>query len=149
VGLVVVGSSELAPHLPSCVFKLPPHLLVLNANGNNLLGAVPTTISPSIKNISLSRNKLFGTISAQLATSASPTSLDLSYNHISGNLDAFANSSGDQFFIKKEISLKLQINHLSGDIPDSLQHLSTISILSGNVFACSASRNELPEHNPT
>jgi hypothetical protein len=123
-------------------------LQVLNANGNNLLGAVPTTISSSIKKISLSRNKLFGTIFAQLAKSASLTSLDLSYNRTSGNLDAFASSSDDQFFIKKEMSLKLQINHLSGDIPDSVQHLSAISILSGGVFACSASRNELPEHNP-
>jgi len=142
-----IAASSMQGSLPSCLLELP-RLQVLNANGNQLPGELPTAISPSLNTILLSRNKIYGTISELLALSANLTFLDLSYNRISGSLDAFASSSDERLFTRKGLKLQLQVNHLSGNIPISLREVITINILSGNVFACSGDAKELPIHNP-
>jgi len=84
-----IAASSMQGTFPSCLLELP-HLQVLNANGNRLPGELPMVISPSLNSVSLSRNKIYGTISESLALSSNLTMLDLSYNSISGSLDAFA-----------------------------------------------------------
>jgi len=142
-----VAASSMQGSLPSCLLALP-RLKALNANGNQLPCDLPMSISSSLNTILLSRNKIYGTISELLAFSANLTTLDLSYNRISGGLDAFASSSDEQLFTQKGMQLHLQGNHLSGSIPNSLREVNTINILSGNVLACSANANELPIHDP-
>jgi len=142
-----VAASSMQGSLPSCLLALP-RLQVLSANGNQFPGELPMAISPSLDTISLSRNMIFGTISELLALSANLNKLDLSYNRISGSLNAFASSSDEQVFTRKGMQLQLQVNHMSGNIPNSLRELKTVNILSGNVFACSGDANELPIHDP-
>jgi len=142
-----VAASSMQGSLPSCLFELP-YIQALRANSNQFPGELPTTISSSLNTITLSRNKLHGTIPKLLATALNLTTLDLSNNRIRGNLDAFTSSSDELFFTRKGMKLHLQVNHLSGDIPNSLWNLNTINILSGNVFACPPDGNELPIHNP-
>ncbi len=141
-----LATQKMQGSLPACMFQLP-RLQALGANGNNLLGTLPTIISPSLYNISAARNKLTGKISSSLAMSANLSLLDLSFNRIRGDLSAFCTlESDEQFFLRKNMSLDLQVNHLSGDIPKSLHDLKTIHLLTGNVFACSANRSEIPSH---
>jgi len=142
-----LATKQVGGSLPSCLFELP-NLQTLSMNGNNILGVVPETISPSLKDITLSRNKLFGSISASLATSANLIVLDLSFNRVKGTLDAFASSSNNQFHTQKGMTLSLKVNRMSGEIPVSLHNLSIIDILDGNLFACSTRKSELPVNDP-
>jgi hypothetical protein len=93
--------------------------------------------------ISLTGNNLDGTLPQQLATSANLTYLDLSKNRINGTLDIFREASN-----VKTLNLTLDVNNISGDIPASLLSLgvNNSNILTGNVFSCSSSRSELPDH---
>lgn len=45
-------------------------------------------------------------------------------------------------------SLTLNVNRLSGPIPESVLPLLNISILDGNLFQCNMQRSELPENDP-
>jgi hypothetical protein len=67
----------------------------------------------------------------------------LSYNRFSGELSSSFTSSFEDI---PAASLKQSINRLSGEIPQSLEHATKLTILDGNVFSCDVSGSSLPEH---
>jgi len=135
------AGSRMTGAFPECAYLLPK-LKTLHASGNLFAGTLPTVISTSLVDLTMSRNRLEGTISKALCESHSLKTLDLANNHITGDLAGFQDIQNDK------LSLKLQLNHLSGDIPKALLNLDFINILTGNLFSCSYDRSELPVHNP-
>lgn len=130
--------------IPSCLFHMP-NLISLHMSGNGLTGTLPTNVSLSetLTDLSLSHNSLTGSI-PQIIQKRSWTNLDLSYNKLTGILN------DDCFKISDNGSLSLEVNRLSGKIPPALLHLSTISILNGNLFDCDNTHSveELPQNDP-
>lgn len=138
--------------LPQCVYLLE-NLVILSASGNGLRGAIPKRISPTLKSIDISRNMLTGTISTSLASflvskRANLTSLDMSYNRVGGDLQAFERDDTAVLRYKAEahLALTLKVNRLSGTVPAALLLIKNISILPGNLFDCNAAKSDLPQH---
>ena len=116
--------------MPQCVLQFK-NITGVYMSGLGVTGYLPQRISPSLRFLDLSRNKLVGAIPAA-AMSPSLKLLDLSYNLLSGDLDA---AKAIQYVPPYKVSL--EVNYLSGYVPNSYQKLSDINILSGNLFACS------------
>ncbi|RYH20050.1 hypothetical protein EON65_24775 [archaeon] len=133
---------SLTGSIPSCLFTLP-HIRSLHLNGNKLTGSLPSTlnVSSSLLDLALSHNFLEGTIPVSLQTRAFHE-LDLSYNRLRGVL------SKDFSPVAEDASLSLQVNRLSGDIPNSLKNAGNITILDGNMFYCDFERSTLPPNDP-
>lgn len=128
--------------IPSCIFTMPS-LTTLYLSGNGFRGSLPDdiTISSSLKQMSLSYNLLDGSIPNNFAQHPWE-SLDLSYNEIGGTLtDVF-------YTFPVNTSLSLQVNRLSGIIPDSLHNSAKIDILEGNIFSCDFDKSQLPVNDP-
>jgi len=136
--------------LPQCMYQLQ-NLVILSASGNGLKGAIPKRISPTLKSIEISRNMLTGTISTSLASSfvskrANLTSLDMSYNRVGGDLQAFEGDGTTVYKEEARLALTLKVNRLSGTVPTALLSIKNISILPGNLFDCNAAKSDLPQH---
>jgi hypothetical protein len=123
--------------IPSCVWSLR-NLSVLHLTGNGLSGELGQSLLPvssQISDLSLSHNKLSGTIPLDILNVAN---LDLSYNQFSGEYQDRTQYSSDS-------NISLEINRLSGKLPASeLERVSngSLSILRGNIFSC----NSVPEN---
>jgi hypothetical protein len=129
--------------LPSCLLEIPG-IETLHSSGNGMTGNFPQSlnISNSLNDLVLSHNELTGTIPLSIQEKLNWVTLDLSYNRLSGTLSPlfypFPNNNGNG----SEITLSLEINCLSGDIPSSLltpsssSATSSLSILEGNIFNC-------------
>jgi hypothetical protein len=149
--------------IPVCLYRLPK-LQVLHLSGNGLMDTlngltsndsfgVNCGLSESLQDLSLSHNAFRGTI-PNCIQDRNWKNLDLSFNFFSGKLSAELDldirSSIDNTTANPSSSMKLSVNRLSGFVPDSILHLSSISILRGNIFACSAnplsSQRDLPQH---
>jgi Leucine-rich repeat (LRR) protein len=130
-------------NIPSCLLKLPS-LQLLHLSGNGLTGTIPSNLqlNPALNDLSFSHNILSGTIPSTFQN-RSWSSLDLSYNKLSGTLEA---SLGD--FYGLTTTLSLDVNRLSGDIPFGLLSAGNISILNGNIFYCGFFGNNLPINDP-
>lgn len=151
--------------IPSCLFTTYPNLQGLHLAGNGIEGSLPSDlpfITAALTDLQLSHNSLSGTI-PMVIQQHNWTNLDLSFNMLYGTISndlfahAMANSDGKHPHhlngtIPEEdtqaYSLALQINHLSGTIPSSIKHLSTINVLDGNIFICNADKSDLPNHDP-
>ncbi|XP_038700166.1 receptor-like protein 14 [Tripterygium wilfordii] len=122
-------------------FRLPshsnPNMSVIDVSQNKLQGQIPSNISsifPNLRIINLSENSFQGTIPASFGELKSLTSLDLSDNQLSGELEVL--------FAKTWLSLlKLSNNYFSGHIPANF-NLCRFEILQldGNNFV-----GELPD----
>eukprot|EP01032_Pedospumella_encystans_P013541 gene13541-15583_t len=137
--------------LSSCLFHLP-QLRTLHLSGAGLAGRLPevTNITRGLVDLGLSHNALSGTIPL-VYQHRSWASFDLSYNRFTGALDkdfkCYANvSSGYGDSIVAEVKLSLDNNRLSGDIPNSIIHLSNVSVLGSNLFTCNRERSNLPNN---
>ena len=128
--------------LPQCIFTLDS-LVELYAGGNGILGELPQIISPKLQKISLPYNALNATLPPLLAAGKKLTLLDLSHNRLGGGLQQAFEEEGS-IGAGDELDLRLRVNNLSGDIPESLQSFKKIDILVGNVFDCSYSKESLP-----
>ena len=128
--------------LPQCIFTLDS-LVELYAGGNGILGELPQIISPKLQKISLPYNALNATLPPLLAAGKKLTLLDLSHNRLGGGLQQAFEEEGS-IGAGDELDLRLRVNNLSGDIPESLQSFKNIDILIGNVFDCSYSKESLP-----
>ncbi len=127
--------------LPSCLWKLPK-IQTLHASGNKLLGTIPNEVSPSIKRVDLGHNHISGTITRGLATASNLLSLSLDNNNIAGTLDVFDD-------VNPNLALYLSTNRFSGELPNALQGLAEINILSGNIFSCDGGKDDLPSADPS
>jgi Leucine-rich repeat (LRR) protein len=129
--------------VPLCLFEMLG-LQLLHLSGNGLTGSIPSNITlPDIlTDLSLSHNVLTGTIPINLQNKYW-NNLDLSFNKFTGTLSSeFAgvfDPLGNQ-------ELYLEVNRLSGDIPSSVQNITNLAVLNGNIFSCSWNGENLPKH---
>jgi hypothetical protein len=105
-------------------------------------------ITPTLKNLSLSHNRLTGTIPTEILMFPF-CNLDLSYNRLQGHITDLAdarlrNTSTDE---NMGIAVNLEVNRLSGDIPRELETAYGVNILTGNVFQCT-DYSKLPHQDP-
>lgn len=103
-------------------------------------------LSPNLRELSFSHNRLTGHIPQGIQLHKNWQILDLSFNKLGGVLDS-------NFPILNNASVLLAVNRISGGIPRSLITLSSIDILDGNLFRCDIvgeifSSNTLPDNDP-
>ena len=140
--------------IPACMFAVP-NINTLHLSGNGLTGTISTElgISTDLRDLSVSHNALTGSI-PQLFQTKRWYNLDLSYNKFRGSLqmnyEPFNNNNTVQFYnitlTAENVALSLRNNRLSGNIPNQLKLLHNISVLDGNLFACSIDQSDLPSH---
>ncbi|XP_057740826.1 putative receptor-like protein kinase At3g47110 isoform X2 [Arachis stenosperma] len=145
-----ISENDLSGQLPSSLFHIS-QLTYLSVTSNNLSGKLPASLGfslPNIKNLSLATNRFEGPIPHFISNSSQLEHLDLSNNFFHGNLPLFNNfenlvylalgnnslssttSLNSQFFDSLTNSTKLQFlilyhNNLAGELPSSIQNLST------------------------
>lgn len=124
--------------LPNCLFNMTS-LITLSLSGNRMTGTLNNlnTISTILTNLSLSNNEFTGVI-PNIFLSRSWVNINLAFNKFRG---VVPNSMP---ILSSNNSLYLNNNRLSGDIPKSLYKTKEINILNGNVFQCTTSRSTLP-----
>jgi Leucine-rich repeat (LRR) protein len=132
--------------IPQCLFQLQ-NLSTLQLSGNGLRGSIPN-VDPvaGLKNLQLALNALTGTIPRYLQESGQFSYLYLQNNKLSGTLisDFAVLPSGSAANGTVTMDLSLDVNRLSGFIPQSFIEMPTLSVVTGNLFQCDAS--SLPLH---
>ena len=115
--------------IPNCLWSLN-NLTALYLTGNGYVGTIePTNIGSSLENVSLSHNRLSGTIPQFIL---GLKNVDVSYNRFIGHL-----SGNDLGSMSNETILQTQVNRLSGRLPtSSLRRAYIVDILRGNMFSC-------------
>jgi hypothetical protein len=119
-------------------------LQTLHLSGNGFSGSLPGNleISPSLTELYLSHNFLTGLIPSSMLVDKEWSNLRLSFNQFKGRLP-----ENMPLYSSSNSSLSLQVNHLSGGIPRSLNDAVSIDILNGNIFSCGvAGQKQLPYH---
>jgi Leucine-rich repeat (LRR) protein len=129
--------------VPLCLLSMP-RLATLHLSGSGLTGPLPAGVNVSavLTDLSLSHNLLIGRIPDSIL-GRDWDKLDLSYNRLTGTLHTarvapYSNTT----------ALYLQHNRLSGVIPGSMQHVSSLTVLENNMFSCRMDRSDVPQHNP-
>eukprot|EP01032_Pedospumella_encystans_P007828 gene7828-9336_t len=140
--------------IPACMFAVP-NLKTLHLSGNGLTGILSADlgISTDLRDLSVSHNALTGSIPKSFQTKRW-YNLDLSYNKFRDILqmkyEPFDNNNTVQFYnitlTTENVALSLRNNRLSGNIPNRVKTLHNISMLDGNLFACSIDQSDLPSH---
>eukprot|EP01038_Epipyxis_sp_PR26KG_P010943 gene10943-14693_t len=112
--------------IPNCLFNMPS-IQTLHLSGNALIGTLSNDIiiSHSLINLLLSNNQLTGTIPYAFQYHTWNI-LDLSFNKFSGHIETNNKFYGDN---NNQTTLSLQVNRLSGIIPNNLLKVSNINIL--------------------
>jgi Leucine-rich repeat (LRR) protein len=150
--------------IPSCLFSLTT-LRSLEVAGNGLRGSLPGSADYSLPsellNISASNNRLTGTVPAAFLVGTLAV-LDLSSNELSGTCEGMgsfynnyvprtdsivADVATNRTLLAESPQLSLADNRLSGNLPSEFRSITTINILSGNLFGCT-SKDELPMYDP-
>ena len=129
--------------LPSCLFNMKAmESLYLSSNGlvTKLYDIPPTS---NLEVISISNNRLYGTIPLSIQTAAKLQLLDLSYNYLSGSIDNMNHYKLET----GECTVNLESNRLSGLLPNTFTYASSINVLDGNIFGCS-NADTLPHNDP-
>lgn len=140
------SSSMMTGTIPSCLFTMP-NMRSLYLSSNNLLGSLPSdilTFSPHLINVSVSYNRMEGTIPKKLMHSKLSV-LDLANNKFTGLLsDGITDNREESAEVRTSLSMK--VNRLSGDIPyQTAVSYSTVDLLTGSLFGCDG---RLPENDP-
>ena len=139
--------------IPPCVWGMG-NLTQFGLSGNAIsskLSDIPET--SLLENVSLSNNRLFGTIPSGIQAHFKFRTLDLSFNHLMGNIEQMTNytlayNTNNSVPVNKSLNLNVHGNRLSGLIPASFATTtSAINILAGNTFDC-PSRADLPRSDP-
>jgi hypothetical protein len=105
-------------------------------------------IAPTLRNLSLSHNRLTGSIPSAILRFPF-ANLDLSYNKLEGHITELEDADFQNGTIhdKTGVALTLKVNRLTGDIPHALENAYSIDILTGNVFQC-VDYSKLPHEDP-
>ncbi|XP_047164414.1 protein STRUBBELIG-RECEPTOR FAMILY 3-like isoform X1 [Vigna umbellata] len=100
-----------------------PSIIELDLSNNQIGGAIPSSLSPTLRNLSLSANKLNGSIPDALSSLTQLSDLSLKDNHLNGEIpDAFLHFTD-------LINMDLSGNNLSGQLPPSMGNLSSLNTL--------------------
>ncbi|CAO2044576.1 unnamed protein product [Urochloa humidicola] len=141
-----ISSNLFSGQFPSSTWEAMKSLVVLNVSNNSFTGQIPTTFcvsSPSFVVLELSYNQISGSIPAGFGNCSKLTSLSVGHNNLSGTLPgdlvniallerlSFPNnqlegSLGDISKLKNLVTLNLERNGFSGDIPDSIGELKRL-----------------------
>lgn len=174
----IYTSSYLGGTIPSCFFKKMPNMLLLHIAGNGISSTLPDINQSycNLNTIVLSNNRIYESIPYSWQTFSKLQKLDLSYNLLTGgisdmdiiynynlnetdrNVDAIlatdvnmqpdAIETGDVWYSDTNGTLKLNVNRLSGDIPDAFLNAPSLSVLDGNLFNCALDQSDLPLNDP-
>jgi Leucine-rich repeat (LRR) protein len=126
--------------IPACLFAMPA-LTTLHLSGNGFSGNLPAdlNVSASLTDLSLSHNVLTGRIPATVQRHGW-SNLDLSYNRLTGTLDGYSSTGGENS------TLYLDNNRFSGAVPYSIVNSSgAVRVLTSNLFTCKVDRSDLPQ----
>lgn len=149
-------ANQLVGSLPADAF-VSPNLQDLSLSHNLLTGTIPSQIQDRnwIK-LDLSYNRITGTLQSDFAHQKLNFSREyFNSSYLSGDaltkvLRFFNDSTASLSpFIYSEPLVNeyyLNNNRLSGEIPKFFVDATNINILSGNLFACSIDKSELPRH---
>ncbi|RAL52281.1 unnamed protein product [Cuscuta campestris] len=118
--------NHLSGALPSDILSIPT-LRYVYLQDNNFTGKIPSSFSPRLVSIDLSRNSFTGEIPATIKNLTRLTVLLLQNNFLSGSVPNLESS--------KLKFMNLSHNLLNGLIPDSLQNFPASSFL-GNSHLC-------------
>ena len=136
--------SPLVGSIPPCYWNLP-NLTVLHLSGNGLGGSIISDIPDgNLQNISLSFNRLTGTIPKYLMEHHF-VELRLSNNKFRGMFDT--PSPIDPIGVANRSILDLSTNRLSGFVPRHICDVADLSALEGNLFDCDH-HHSLPYNDP-
>jgi Leucine-rich repeat (LRR) protein len=105
------------------------HVSILSLSSNRLSGTIPSTIGQltSLKSLSLGDNELRGTIPSTIGQLSSLTSLYLGDNELIGTIPSTIGQLSLNLY-----ALSLSNNQLSGTIPQTIGQLSSLSFLGLN-----------------
>ena len=125
--------------IPSCIFQLP-NIESIYLAANALTGSIPDDIlisSSHLVNISISYNRLSGTIPRQLMHSKL-TVLDVSNNKLTGTLEDgitdFRYTKNNEY---TDTIIKLHLNRFSGKAPGATaSSYDKVEVMRGNQFSC-------------
>ncbi|TKW37962.1 hypothetical protein SEVIR_1G083600v4 [Setaria viridis] len=141
-----ISSNLFLGQFPSSTWEAMKSLVVLNVSNNSFTGQIPTTFcvsSQSFVVLELSYNQISGSIPAGLSNCSNLTSLSVGHNNLNGTFPgdllniallehlSFPNnqlegSLGNISKLKNLVTLNLERNRFSGDIPDSIGELKRL-----------------------
>ncbi len=127
--------------IPSCIYSLG-YLRTLQLAGNLYSGSLEgVSLGANLTELILSHNNLRGSIPDSFQLKKYWSKLDLSYNKLDGTLRS-------DFNIQESSYLSLQVNRISGSVPQSTLALprGSIYILDGNLFNCNSDRSDIPKN---
>jgi Leucine-rich repeat (LRR) protein len=135
---VKIGRRKLSGSIPNCMWTMP-NLNTLHLAGNGLLGSIGN-LGNSLEYVSLSSNRLTGSVPLSWQASSKLVFVDLSSNRLSGSLS-------DSYLLLSNSSLDLSVNRLSGDVPATFRTAENINVLNENLFQCD--QDSKPLYDPT
>lgn len=145
---LVLSGNSLSGVLPPTIGSMPS-LIELDLTGNVLSGPIPASIAgPRMTTLSLSRNRLTGSIPVELGSAPRLNYLYLNGNELTGTIPAALASLSSAYYIY------LNSNNLSGSIPvqlGTMQSLARLDLhdnqLSGSIPTSLATAPRLVELN--
>ncbi|WVZ07316.1 hypothetical protein V8G54_020662 [Vigna mungo] len=125
------------PLPPAGVLQLPLHLLTsmrrIDVSDNNITGQIPnkniSSVLPNLQYLNLSRNYIQGSISRDFGKMSLLHTLDLSNNHLSGEIPKNISRDGSRLE-----NLKLSHNRLYGPVFPSLKYLEELHLDDNNLY---------------
>ena len=117
--------------IPDCFWKIQS-LKQLYISGNGLKGSLDAFNLPNISELSISNNRLSGTLPSFFQTYRSLRVFDISDNRFEGYLDINIKSTGDPGNM-----MKADVNRFSGRINSNyVDTFDEITVLTGNLISC-------------
>ena len=124
-------------NIPDCLYSLP-NLHSLYLSGNGITGTVPSELSKRLNELSLAHNDFRGIIPDSFQNHPFQY-LDLSKNKFRSFLSPY-------FVTSRDMELYIDSNRLSGKVSPTMEDVTKINVLIGNIFTCDYRKSNLPRH---